>query len=337
MGNRIMEKNALLIASFFMGYFLWAQQPSKSDKTLFETGNVSTSAVEYSSSFTNSEKELYFTRSNQKWGKGDMKSTIYHSNFDGKKWSKPKIASFSGQYDDSDPHVTKDGNALYFISNRPSYDSIQSSDIWVVKKVGLGEWGIPSRLPYPINSKNREYSPRTDGEGNLYFASDRDGGYGQGDLYIAYNDDQGNLGVPINMGNTINSTTGEWNLGISSDGEILIFEASQRKENISPYGDLYISFKKNSSWTKPKNITELNTSGSDLYPFLTDNLKWLYFTSSDSLKSTDTNIYVTDFNSILEKYQTDTPVIPITEKCLTNNSYEDRYRFLLPKWRKHPI
>ncbi|SNZ00956.1 TolB family protein [Flagellimonas pacifica] len=330
MGNRIVKKNAALFALLFMGSFLLAQNSTKISKTLVEEENISTSLVEYSSSFSNDAKELYFARSRQEWGKGNLKSAIYHSIFDGENWTKPKITSFSGQYDDSDPHLTKNGNILYFISDRPSKNSIQSSDIWVVKKGDSGVWGTPVRLPHPINSKNREYSPRTDGKGNLYFASDRDGGYGQGDLYVAMNDGQGRLKAPTNMGNIINSSTGEWNLGISSDGNILIFEASQKKQNVSPYGDLYISFKQEDTWTIPQNIKELNTSGSDLYPFLTDDLKLLYFTSSDSLKSTDTNIYVTDFASILKKYQTNTPVTPINEKCLTNNSFEDRYASYSP-------
>lgn len=263
---------------------------------LFEPDNISTHSVEYSSTFSSSGKELYFARSNQKWGEGKMKSTIYYAEKKDRKWSTPVIASFSGQYNDSGPHLTKDGNTMYFISKRPS------ADIWIVRKDENGQWEEPSRLPDSINSSHTEYSPRTDGSGNLYFASDRPGGFGQGDLYVSLLKN-GKLSSPINLGNAINSPMGEWNLEINEKGDLIIFEASQRKQNVSSYGDLYISFKKDGTWTLPQNIIELNTSGSDLYPFLTKDERQLYYTSSDSLKSKRTNIYFIEFNRLYNKYK----------------------------------
>ncbi len=297
-----MKTNVTLFALLFMSSLLYGQEKPKTSKVLFEPGNISTKYVEYGTTFTRDGSEMYFARSTQQWGKGDMKSTIYHAFFDGEKWSTPKIATFSGTYDDSDPHITPDNKTIYFISKRPSAAHTISSDIWKVKRKSGGGWTEPERMPNPINSEKSEYSPCTDLEGNLYFASDRLGGYGQGDLYMVPNKEEG-LKNPINMGDVLNSETGEWNLGVSANGNTLLFEASQRKQNVSGYGDLYISFKRNDSWTIPQNIVELNTSGSDLCPFLTQHTEQLYFTSSDSLKSGDTNIYVADFSSIQKKYQ----------------------------------
>ncbi|WP_136465020.1 PD40 domain-containing protein [Flagellimonas onchidii] len=268
----------------------------------FEPGNISTEAVEYSCTFSADGNELFFAKSEQAWASGDMKSAIYHAVKQNGAWSTPKIVSFSGTYDDSDPHLSKDGKTLFFISDRPATLTKTSADIWMVTRDENGTWEIPEVLPYPINSENTEYSPRTDGDGNLYFASDRLGGYGQGDLYrseLKY----GVLGPPVNMGSTLNSPLGEWNLEVNSKGDLIIFEASQREANVSPYGDLYISFKKGDLWTLPQNIKELNTSGSDLYPYLTPNDKKLYYTSSDSLKGKSTHIYMTDFRGLYSKYR----------------------------------
>ncbi|NAY91187.1 hypothetical protein GTQ34_04580 [Muricauda sp. JGD-17] len=263
---------------------------------------IATDTVEYGITMNASEDEFYFVRSDGKWGQSGTKSTIYQSKRIDGAWSEPKVASFSGKFDDSDPHLADNDRTLYFISNRPFDGKVSSADIWKVNKKDNGEWSIPTRLPEPINSKHTEYSPRTDKVGNLYFASDRPGGYGQGDLYSsAFHEDE--FVSPENMGARLNSSTGEWNLEISEDGDLIIFESSQRNENISSYGDLYISFKNQGAWSTPQNIKELNTSGSDLYPFLTKNLEYLYYSSSDSLASVDTNIYKISFAEILSHYK----------------------------------
>jgi hypothetical protein len=105
------------------------------------------------------------------------------------------------------------------------------------------------------------------------------------------------------MGVVVNSKKGEWNLGINEGGDLIIFEASEQKENVSSFGDLYISFKSENHWSIPQNIIELNTSGSDLYPHFVDDESMLFFTSSDSLKGVDVNIYWVEFTSLREKYR----------------------------------
>ncbi len=287
---------------------------------IFEPGIISTDAVEYSSSFSSSGSEIYFARSHDKWGSGG-KSSIYHSIKTNNQWSPPELVSFSGNYNDSGPHLTQDGGKIYFISHRPSNNNPGSADIWMVEKDNHGQWGTPVRLKDPINSPGREYSPRTDKHGNLYFASDRLGGYGQGDLYISRNVN-GVLSPPENMGNTINSPKGEWNLEINDEGNLLIFEASGRSQNVTVPGDLYISFRERNTWTIPQNIEELNTSGSDLYPELTNNGEKLYFTSSDSLNSEDTNLYFTEFNPIYDKYRQQAKLAPQYLMVVNRSSHD---------------
>ncbi len=306
-----MSKTEFTIGLLFIQVMLLIAQSSCKEESkplkpiVFELENISTKSVEYSPTFSTSGSEVYFAKSNDKWGTGDMKSSIYYSAKENNEWSMPKLVPFSGQYDDSDPHLTNNGNTMYFISKRPSKGIQQvSADIWKVEKDEMDKWDIPIRLSNPINSQNNEYCPRTDENGNLYFASDRPGGFGQGDLYMVKKEKE-LYTLPINLGNSINTNKGEWNLEISKDGSIIIFEASEREQNLSSYGDLYISFKLNEQWTIPQNIEEINTSGSDLYPELIDDDHILYFTSSDSLKSTDTNIYSIEFEAIYNNYRKD--------------------------------
>lgn len=303
--NKTVSKNSTLILILPILIVLGSckKDSKKVYSELFEPGKISTTAVEYSPSFSANRTELYFAKSNDPWGKGKLKSSIYFSVKKNNQWSIPEQLPFSGTYDDSDPHLTNRGKTLYFISKRPSKDSpLISADIWKVEKDETDQWGTPIRLSSTINSEKNEYSPRTDGEGNLYFASDREGGYGQGDLYVAKKV-KDSFSIPQNLGNTINTAKGEWNLEVSQKGDLIIFEASQRAQNRSSFGDLYISFKLNNKWTTAQNIEEINTTGSDLYPQLVHNNRRLYFTSSNVLKSTDTNIYSIEFKTLLNQYR----------------------------------
>ncbi len=270
--------------------------------TTFAEGNISTDVIEYGITFSENMDELYFARSNGRWGKGSLTSTIYYSQKVNGRWSNPAVASFSGEFDDAEPHLSIDGNTLYFISSRPNGKAKPSADIWRVTRNGNRDWGQPERLGDHINSEGTEYSPRTSANGNLYFASTRAGGYGQGDLYMVENRG-GNFSHPINLGPIVNSPTGEWNLEISRDEKVLVFEASGRPQNVTGYGDLYISFKDGGRWTVPQNIKELNSGGSDLYPEIAAQGKELYFASSKELKNEWVNIYKVDFEALRRSYE----------------------------------
>lgn len=272
-------------------------------RKIFEINNISTNYVEYSPSFSDNGKEVYFTRSTGKWGQGGGKSAIYYSHLKNGMWSTPTITSFSGDYNDSAPHICNEGKTLFFTSTRPSDKMTKvSKDIWKVERDLNGTWGIPVRLNDSINSERSEYSPRTDKFGNLYFVSNRPGGYGQGDIYFARKEED-NFSSPVNLGAVINSEYGEWNMEINSTGNVLIFESSGRDQNLSPYGDLYISFKNKERWSKPQNIQELNTRGSDLYAEFAKDDTLLYYASSDSLKSVNVDIYVIEVHNIVKKYR----------------------------------
>jgi hypothetical protein len=257
---------------------------------------------ELGTTFNSKMDEVYFGRSVGKWGKESQRGSIYFSKKIRGVWSKPKMVSFSGDFNDSSPHLTRNNKKLYFISDRPDDSGKTSKDIWVTERNKDGVWGKPFNLGREINSDKTEFSPKTTANGDLYFASDRDGGFGQGDIYLAKME-KGKLAKPFNLGEVINSPKGEWNLEIDAQGSILIFEASERKENFSPYGDLYISFRENNKWTVPQNIREINTPGSDLLPFLDEKKNYLYFSSTNLLAGESANLYRVYFRDILKKYK----------------------------------
>ena len=288
----------IAVVSFLVVFSIHAKEGDEKKRFLSEL--MGDDHIDYGITFSPSGDTFYFARAKGTWGKKIKSSIYYAKNRDGQ-WSEPKIVSFSGRYDDSDPHIDLDGRTLYFVSDRPSKGGNGSPDIWVVEKDSAGNWGQPERLPEPINSTAMEASPKTTQQGDLYFVSNRKGGLGQGDIYRAGVTQQGFSQVE-NLGRIVNAPTGEWNFDIDPAGEILIFEASHRKHNMSVSGDLYISFKQDETWTIPQNIVELNSKGSDLYAKLSNDHR-LYYSSNGFSKDTSPKIYQTDFNQLISQYQ----------------------------------
>ncbi|MDH3751109.1 MAG: hypothetical protein OEU40_10985 [Gammaproteobacteria bacterium] len=227
--------------------------------------------------FSPDGKTAYWVEWNGAWGSRDRgQRGIYTARQENGIWSKPEPAPFSQRYSDEDPFVSPDGHWLYFVSDRPINDADEKFDanIW---RYSLVE---KDRVEYlSINSESAEYSPVMTSSGALYFASARDGGPGEGDIYRAA--PQGDEFGPAEvLGPAINSHTGEWNLWVSSDENELIFEASSRPTNVSVSGDLYYSWRTPAGWTAAVPIEDLNSGGSDLMPRLHPDGNTLYYTTA---------------------------------------------------------
>jgi DNA-binding beta-propeller fold protein YncE len=244
-------------------------EPSAPDETRFQTGRDNQMGL----TFSPDGRSAWWTAWDGKMGKaGAGRRTIYTSQWTGDGWSEPAHASFSGTFDDDDPFVSPDGQWLYFVSTRPADpDGAETGgDIW---RYRLQE---PNRLQrLSINSDAAEYSPVLTPSGALYFASARDGGYGQGDLYKAAPDGDG-FAAPEPLGPALNHPTGEWNLWVADDEREIIFEASSRATNVSTSGDLYYSWLTRSGPATP--LARLNTGSSELMPRLHADGRRLYFT-----------------------------------------------------------
>lgn len=214
----------------------------------------------------------FVTRSEGEWGKSTG-SNIYYLDPDSGQF---QLAAFSNaNFDDSDPNYDPTQHRLCFVSNRPMNEHADSrnDDIWCTTK-HQGEWQPPYRLDAPVNSTAREFSPAFDHTGRLYFASNREGGLGQGDIYQADYSDESGWKV-INLGAAINSEFGEWNVGINPGSNLMLIESSSRPTNLSIPGDLYFSQKlDNNRWSKTIPLSRLNSKTSDLMP------RWL---ESDTL------------------------------------------------------
>ena len=238
---------------------LVAAHASAEDIEAFDTGLENHAGLVFSPD----GETAYWTAWNGKWGsEPESPRTIYSARFTDGAWSEPSIVAFSGTYNDDDPFVSPDGEWLYFVSDRPAVNGgdTTAGDIW---RYRLASSGKPERLG--ISSEAAEYSPVITDSDVLYFASARDGGAGQGDIYRALPDGDG-FAEPELLGPAINSATGEWNVWVSADETEMLFEASSRPTNVSIPGDLYYSRRTDAGWADAVPVSGINSMDSDLLP-----------------------------------------------------------------------
>jgi len=108
--------------------------------------------------------------------------------------------------------LSPDELSLYFVSNRPG--GVGGADIWVSRRASLDDaWGEPVNLGPNVNGPGIDASPVVSHDGHLlFFSSDRAGGHGLNDIYVARridkSDDLG-WGPAVNLGPHVNTAAFE--------------------------------------------------------------------------------------------------------------------------------
>ncbi len=179
---------------------------------------LSSDEYESSPTFSPNGEDIVFMRSDRNFARW----RLLHSRCERGRWSPPRAPAFASPEAgiDADPAFSPDGRRLYFVSSRhdPRREDL---DIYVVERRGARGWSAPRRLPAPVNSPASELLPRPGADGRLYFGSSRDGGHGQGDLYVAQTDAAGRW-TAVNLGAPLSSAANEYEADVSRDGRRLI-------------------------------------------------------------------------------------------------------------------
>ena len=193
--------------------------------------------------------------------------------------------------DDREPWISKDGNTIYFKSDRLATTSPQNNnDLFVTHKVN-GQWTEPELVGFPISTnEGDEHCPAIlqDGE-TLCFASRRAGGYGGSDIYCSKQDSSGNWMTPVNQGPNINTAAEEFHF--SQDPSGMVYFTSNRPGG---YGGMDIwgaPMLGENQWGEAHNLgPRVNTAGADMCPALPpgDNaFSWFSSRSDNSLGGID--------------------------------------------------
>lgn len=193
-------------------------------------GKINTNLNEGAQNISQDGEWLVFTGCNYPEGEGSCDLYIaYSSKSTG--WSEPRNLGYgiNTEYWESAPSLSPDKRDLYFASNRPG--GYGGKDIWVTMRTPEGKWTKPRNLGPDINTSGDETCPFIHADNQtLYFNSNGHTGYGSSDIFFSRRDEEGEWGIPDNLGYPVNTIDEEGSLIVASDG-ITAYYASDRNDS----------------------------------------------------------------------------------------------------------
>ncbi len=142
-----------------------------------------------------------------------------------------------------------------------------------------GIFGKPVNAGPTINSPHAEWYPSISADDRaLYFVSDRPGGPGNWDIWMATRPSaDGDWSVPVNLGPPVNTSASEWFPSISADGLELYFCRGDWGQ-----GDLYVATRRSPDepWQAVAKLPDgINVADDDYSPLISFDGLSLYFIS----------------------------------------------------------
>lgn len=203
----------------------------------------------------------------------------------------------NSRFDEYLPTVNVEENELVFtrntINEMPKYkgDDYQE-DFFISYKSGK-EWGKANPLPGNINSNDNEGAQSLSVNGKYLFFSgcNREDGIGQCDIYFS----QKLNGVwtkPVVLAKPLNTEYWDSHPSISADNKTFYF-SSDRPGGYGAQDIWYCTIDDKGQFSEPKNLgPTINTSGSEMFPFIHSDNKTLYFTSDKHIGMGGNDIFV---------------------------------------------
>jgi len=249
-------------------------------------GMVNTEYPEYAPLIPAEEHFLLFTsrRKNDVWQQTDPLGDYFEDVFVSQKkegsWQAVTMLDtiINTSVHDACTGISADGEKLLIY--RTSKD-LRSGDIYESFYTNK-QWSSPTLLGSNVNSPDfletsACYAP--DGE-TVFFSSNRPGGFGGKDLYLAKKLPSGKWGVPFNLGSMINTEYNEDAPFVNPSGDILFF-SSEGHKNMGGY-DIFKSSYINdvSRFSIPENLgCPVNTVDDDIFFVLNTDASLGYFSS----------------------------------------------------------
>ncbi len=214
-------------------------------------------------SISSDGKELYLVRDDNDDG------NIYISYLKNDKWTKMKPLNkhINSKYWESHATITKDGNTLFFTSDRPG--GFGGLDIYRTDKDEKGEWGPPVNLGPTINSIYDEETPFVIGDKGkytLYFSSQ--GHYSMGGFDVFYSNllNNNKWSTPINIGYPLNTVGNDLFYIPKANGEYFFFPLNNNERGGIAKNNIYkakvnLPGMKPVEETKPPQLVKVTVKG----------------------------------------------------------------------------
>lgn len=174
--------------------------------------------------------------------------------------------------------ILPDGSRIFFTRRGEVVDKQGLRDEAIYSSAIIdGEYmpAIPMNLDWH-NNKRMGALTMSANQNRMYFVGiDFIDSHGRGDIYYSdFVDNQ--WAKPVNLGNIVNTSTMESQPCISADGNELYFVRYSRTYEST---DIYYSQWYQGKWTNPKPITQANSKGNEMSPFIHPDGNTMYFAS----------------------------------------------------------
>lgn len=249
-------------------------------------GVISTGGQETSATLTVDGNTMYFMRSDF----AEKDDTILLTHKRNGQWSTPEVAPFSGQWHDSEPSISPDGQRLYFVSNRPPHagdaplvaemngSHFPGKNLWYVERQRDGRWGEPVHVDGALNDSAMIYNPSVAANGDIYFSAHREDSGKAYQIYVARRTEQGYAAPErVDLGDV---SRNRMDPAIDPQQRFLLFAGNEGDSLGS--ADIYIAFREaDGRWGKPIHLEgEVNSPQLENAPSLGRNFGELYVSSN---------------------------------------------------------
>lgn len=200
------------------------------------------------------------------------------------------LTNINSPYNESHAVLSPFGPLFFSVGYHPENTGGQtdSGDIWMSEMTGNGDWTKPQRVKSLSTTGNDVVIGFPDPITVMVY---HDGQQKSQGIHI-YNrfGNSWNYLRPLQMGNFKNEG-GHFSGRLSENGEVIIMSM----KSFGSYGneDIYVSFKENENfWSSPVNLgSNINSYAQEQTPFLTGDMRTLYFSTNASADGRGKNIF----------------------------------------------
>lgn len=199
---------------------------------------------------------------------------------------KPFAKELRSKFNESTPVFSPDGKTMYFTRNnyhngKRGRDARRTTllKIYKARLSEEGRWVEEAALPFNSDAYSTAHPALTPDGRWMYFASDREGGYGQSDLYRVALHPDGSFGDPENLGEAINTEGRESFPFVSKQNEL--YFSTDGRPGLGGLDIYAVKLQEDGSFGEVQNIGAPANSAMDDFAYYIDSESRLGYLSSN--------------------------------------------------------